>query len=291
GADIEEQEAAQVADDAERKGEGVQQRKAVFQVHERDAAAEELAEVVATQLVQTTHRVDVVAAAAAHGADQTQREERAGGRAAVQPIVERRVHEGAAVEQIGVAAGAERRRPVLIQLEALAVVRAKLLVARRVTAQVPADLRETFAERGELGVEGDRDHAERPVDAAVEISDGRADPVIAVERVGDLGPRPGEAAELAAAERGAAGQRLDDVEVAVVGGEGAPVPAVLQIEVRVVEVREGGDRLEAEEHTVVAERVRHQDLGDVKVGVVVYIADHASGRVIVVDLYLVHNMH
>src|SRR5207245_10888460 len=113
--------------------------------------------------------------------------------------------EGAAAEQIGVAAGVERRRPVLVELEALAVIRAELLVARRVAAQVPADLREALAEGGELGLEGEGVDPERPVDAAVEVAGGRADPVIAVERIGDLGPAACEAAELPVPEGRAAG--------------------------------------------------------------------------------------
>src|SRR2546428_12087335 len=74
-AKVEEEKPPEVADHADRKGESVNQREAVFEVEEGQTAAEELPEVITAQLVQASHRVDVEAAAIARDADEEEGEQ------------------------------------------------------------------------------------------------------------------------------------------------------------------------------------------------------------------------
>src|SRR5213593_2185632 len=127
----------------------------------------------------------------------------------VRAVVEDGVDERAGAEQVGVAARAERGRPVLTQLEASTVVRAELLEAGGVAAEVPGEQREAFGDLREIRLEGDGVQAHRPVDAAAVIAGSGPDPVGAIERVADLPAGAGEAAELARPERLAGGERLD----------------------------------------------------------------------------------
>src|SRR5204863_4616766 len=60
-AHVEEEEAADVAQDAYREGERVDQREAELEVGERHPAAVHFAEIVAAQVVQAAERVDAVA--------------------------------------------------------------------------------------------------------------------------------------------------------------------------------------------------------------------------------------
>src|SRR3989449_1597688 len=205
-AEVEEEEPPEVADDAERKGESVDQWEAVFEVEEGQTAAEELPEVVAAQLVQATHRVDVEAAAVARDADEAEGEQGSRGGAPVQAVIEVGGRERAAPEQVGVAAGAQRRRPVLVQLEALAVIGAELLESGGVTAEAPGQQRKGLGELRELGLVGQDIETQRPIDAAAVVAGGGPDSVSAAEGVADLGAGPGEAAELARPERLAGGQ-------------------------------------------------------------------------------------
>src|SRR3989442_12999870 len=136
-AKVEEEKPPEVADDADRKGESVNQREAVFEVEEGQTAAEELPEVITAQLVHASHRVDVEAAAIARDADEAEGEQGPRGGPPAQAVVEEGGRERAAAEQGGVAAGAHRRRPVLVQLEALAVGGAELLEKGGVAAEAP----------------------------------------------------------------------------------------------------------------------------------------------------------
>ncbi len=71
-------------------------------------------------------------------------------------------------------------------MEPLAVVGAELLEADGVAAQVPADHREALVDRRKFDDAGER-ISERRRQAAVVVGNRRADPVVAIEGIGDIG--------------------------------------------------------------------------------------------------------
>src|SRR5207244_3961902 len=98
---------------------------------------------------------------------------------------------------------------------------------------------------------------ERKRDASREVAGLSFEAVVPVQRVLRVGEGPRLARGLARAQ-GAVRERRQII-VAKVEDVGAPLKALLEIEVQNVEVRVARDRVEAEEDPVVAQEVREDD--------------------------------